>query len=265
MSQAKTTKPSRSISEHIKRAVRARDGSKCRNCHVETEFLHFDHIIPFDLGGPTTADNLQLLCPKCNTSKGNRVTCQKCGHWMAPTKSHCEQCGAPLAYTKYKDTLAGRAEGVFQRVGKAVVIGGVALVLLIVVFGGIFIMRRFSGGSSAAVAQSSNVSNIINQTISVGPNSTYPIQFTVPDDAVAGRMAGGFKVTSGDQVDVLVVDSKQYQNVVNHTPVNPIYESGLTGSKKINVKLDPGSYYLVFNNQSANNASVAAEFYVGHK
>jgi hypothetical protein len=78
-------------------------------------------------------------------------------------------------------------------------------------------------------------------------------------------VAGGFKVTSGAQVDVLVVDNKQYQNLISHTSISPLYESGATGSKKINVKLDPGSYYLVFNNQSISNASVAAEFYVGHK
>jgi ribosomal protein L37E len=263
MSQTKTAKSSRAIPKHIQRAVNARDGNRCRNCKVETEFLHYDHIFPYELGGPTTIENIQRLCPTCNTSKGNKITCQRCGHWMSPDKSQCSQCGAPLAYSKYSNTLAGRAENLFKRVGKAVVIGGVAVILLIVLVSGIAIVRYLHGSSSSA--QSSNVAGIINQTINVGPASTYPIQFTIPDDAVSGRVAGGFKVTSGDQVDALVVNSKDYQNLVNHSSVNPIYESGPTASKKVNVKLEPGSYYLVFSNQSASNTSVAAEFYVGHK
>ena len=31
-----------------------------------------DHIIPQDFGGNTVVGNLQLLCLKCNSRKGNR-------------------------------------------------------------------------------------------------------------------------------------------------------------------------------------------------
>ena len=82
--QTKTHKPSRSIPEHIKRAVNARDHHTCQNCGVHTEFIHYDHKFPFDLGGPTTVENIQSLCPKCNTSKGNKIQCSHCRHWMSP-------------------------------------------------------------------------------------------------------------------------------------------------------------------------------------
>lgn len=261
MSRTKTSKASRSIPKHIQRAVKARDGNRCRNCNVETEFLHYDHIFPYELGGPTTVANIQRLCPTCNTSKGSKITCQRCGHWSSPDKSHCSQCGAKFPYSKYTNTLAGRFEKLSQRVGRAVIIGGAIAALLVILASAITIGRYFRGGGN----RGSNVSGIINQTINVSPNSTYPVQFTIPNDAVSGRVAGGFKVTSGDQVDVLVVDDRQYQGLVNSSPVTPIYETGLSNSKKINVKLAPGSYYLVFSNQSASNVSVAAEFYVGHK
>lgn len=70
MSQSRTAKVRGGIPEHVKRAVKARDGNKCRICGVTTEFIHFDHLYPHDLGGPTTVENIQILCPTCNTSKG---------------------------------------------------------------------------------------------------------------------------------------------------------------------------------------------------
>ncbi|NER96676.1 MAG: HNH endonuclease [Symploca sp. SIO1B1] len=32
-----------------------------------------DHIVPFAHGGLTTWENLQLLCPRCNLSKGDKL------------------------------------------------------------------------------------------------------------------------------------------------------------------------------------------------
>ena len=32
--------------------------------------FHFDHRIPFSLGGKSDADNIVLACQKCNLSKG---------------------------------------------------------------------------------------------------------------------------------------------------------------------------------------------------
>ena len=33
---------------------------------------HVDHIVPVSKGGQNVDDNVQLLCPKCNLSKGNK-------------------------------------------------------------------------------------------------------------------------------------------------------------------------------------------------
>ncbi|MFE8875298.1 HNH endonuclease [Cobetia amphilecti] len=33
----------------------------------------FDHIVPFSKVGGNTVRNLQILCERCNLSKGNRI------------------------------------------------------------------------------------------------------------------------------------------------------------------------------------------------
>ncbi|MCX7101867.1 MAG: HNH endonuclease [Methylobacter sp.] len=56
----------------IQREVWQRDGGHCVECGTK-EKLCFDHIVPFSRGGNNTIRNLQLLCERCNLSKGNRI------------------------------------------------------------------------------------------------------------------------------------------------------------------------------------------------
>ena len=62
----------RSLTKEVREAVWERDGGKCVEC-LAKENIHYDHIIPFSLGGSNTKDNLQILCASCNLSKGNRL------------------------------------------------------------------------------------------------------------------------------------------------------------------------------------------------
>ena len=64
--------PTRHIAQDIKNAVWQRDGGRCVQCTAET-YLEFDHIIPFSKGGANTLNNVQLLCRKCNSEKGDKI------------------------------------------------------------------------------------------------------------------------------------------------------------------------------------------------
>lgn len=72
VSQLKTEKRSRRISQKVKDKVWRRDEGKCVECG-SNENLEFDHIIPFSKGGANTYRNIQLLCQNCNRSKSNKI------------------------------------------------------------------------------------------------------------------------------------------------------------------------------------------------
>ena len=63
----------RLIPSSIKQKVYIRDGGKCVLCG-STENLHFDHDLPFSKGGTSlSADNIRILCQKCNLKKSNKI------------------------------------------------------------------------------------------------------------------------------------------------------------------------------------------------
>ncbi len=63
---------SRHIPDLVKQQVWDRDGGKCVKCG-KTEYLEFDHIIPLSRGGANTANNIQILCRRCNSLKSDRI------------------------------------------------------------------------------------------------------------------------------------------------------------------------------------------------
>jgi 5-methylcytosine-specific restriction endonuclease McrA len=63
----------RIIPTAVKIEVWNRDQGKCVKCGANNE-LHFDHIIPYSLGGTSLkADNIQLLCARHNLQKSDNI------------------------------------------------------------------------------------------------------------------------------------------------------------------------------------------------
>ena len=57
---------------NLRRRIIERDGYYCVYCDEDLRDaeIHIDHVIPESKGGPTSYDNLQVTCRKCNLAKG---------------------------------------------------------------------------------------------------------------------------------------------------------------------------------------------------
>ncbi|MDG1301996.1 MAG: HNH endonuclease [Opitutae bacterium] len=62
----------RPIPEEVRVAVWRRDQGTCVKCGSR-ERLEYDHIIPVAEGGGDSVRNIELLCEKCNRSKGAKI------------------------------------------------------------------------------------------------------------------------------------------------------------------------------------------------
>jgi len=64
-------KVTRTVSREIMLKVVRRDGQMCRVCgnNVRDDEIEFDHVIPKSRGGPSSAENLRVLCRSCNRAK----------------------------------------------------------------------------------------------------------------------------------------------------------------------------------------------------
>lgn len=67
-----TARKTRSLSQAVKQAVWIRDQGRCVECGT-SEYLEFDHIIPYSKGGSNSENNIQLLCRHCNLKKSDSL------------------------------------------------------------------------------------------------------------------------------------------------------------------------------------------------
>lgn len=66
----------RLMTPKLRQQIKERDDYTCQICgkYMPDEVgLHIDHIVPVAKGGKTVPSNLQVLCSKCNSSKGAKL------------------------------------------------------------------------------------------------------------------------------------------------------------------------------------------------
>jgi 5-methylcytosine-specific restriction endonuclease McrA len=68
---AKLRRSRKNFSKAEFKKIGERNGYKCMFCGTHQD-LELDHIVPFSKGGTDEIENLQLLCKKCNISKGTK-------------------------------------------------------------------------------------------------------------------------------------------------------------------------------------------------
>ncbi len=66
----------RLLTKDLRTLIKERDNYTCQICgkYMPDEVgLHIDHIVPINKGGRSVESNLQVLCDKCNLSKGRKI------------------------------------------------------------------------------------------------------------------------------------------------------------------------------------------------
>jgi 5-methylcytosine-specific restriction protein A len=67
------------IPRWVRQALLRKQRHTCQLCGVNSivSTIEIDHIIPIALGGTNRFENLQLLCRRCNRSKGSRIVTRR--------------------------------------------------------------------------------------------------------------------------------------------------------------------------------------------
>jgi hypothetical protein len=90
---------------------------------------------------------------------------------------------------------------------------------------------------------------IVDQTFPVGAHqyNYYKFSLTVP-----GRVTGHFSASGGaNDIDVWVVDEDGFANFTNNHQVRTFYQSGYVTAGTIDLRLNSGTYYVIFSNSKA--------------
>lgn len=76
-----------SLKNDIRSKINERDGSQCRYCGKEDEYLELDHIISVRAGGPVCdIGNIQLLCHNCHKKKTLEIDSKYITAFVLPSK-----------------------------------------------------------------------------------------------------------------------------------------------------------------------------------
>ena len=82
------------ISDPLRYRVLKESGGRCSlcGCTKEERILDVDHILPRSKGGKNVYENLQVLCSKCNRSKGNKDKTDFRSYGKEKTIENCLFC-----------------------------------------------------------------------------------------------------------------------------------------------------------------------------
>lgn len=196
--------------------------------------------------------------------------CPKCGKEIPDGSQFCLQCGGNLRRKQSVSTLAGLSAA-----------ATLALLILLAVIVAIVVVAYMRNESSKRDAESSTPRRVITQDNPVIQpervsivDKTFPVAaqhyvyYTIPLKADQSHITGHFTAQGGsNDIEVLVLDQDGFTNFSNGHSAQRYYDSnGYVTTGSIDLRLSPGTYYVVFNNARAMltnkvvTAKIDAEF-----
>jgi hypothetical protein len=85
-------------------------------------------------------------------------------------------------------------------------------------------------------------------SFAVPPNYYQSFAINIPEGVPSGHVVGRFRATSGDNIQVHIMDADALENFRHRNQFLTYYSSGKVTVGNINVNLRPGQYFLVFEN-----------------
>ena len=128
------------------------------------------------------------------------------------------------------------------------------------------LLRQYSSSPPMTTTQTESKppepqqSHLIDEQFKLEANTYNPIKFSIPDTVGSARIAGGFKVLGKGYVDVFVYPEEAYRDY----PTNGLKPVHLEQSRnnRINARLQQGTYYLVFENNTESPVELATELFL---
>lgn len=251
---------SRHIPKHVKDAVRERSGGRCEICHRFSEYMEYDHLNPFSIGGLATVDNIQYICRKCNLEKSDKKPkCEHCGHWIPYKAVYCQVCSGKQSKTVSNYGLK-HSSGFFT-LRRIIGFGILGFLFIGVLFPacGVAILKLIQKKGTTQTTSQGQRTLLVNSIFQVSSLTHYPIRFVVQNNT---KLVGGFKVTQGSKIDFGILNEAEYQSFTQSGSLNNF---SYLSNKKIDQPLQAGSYYIVFNNAENVLKEVGAEIYLEYR
>jgi len=107
---------------------------------------------------------------------------------------------------------------------------------------------------------------LMDELFTLEEGSHRAVKFSVPQGVESARVAGGFRVTSGEYVDFYLMRPEQYDSFAEgeESDVSSVLYREAQRNAKVGERVTPGDYYLVFDNRDSEYGAqtVAAEFFL---
>lgn len=180
--------------------------------------------------------------------------CAKCGTEIIEEHSFCGKCGTPAT-----DFAKALSEAPKKRAIGPIGYSALALLAFLIVMFFIAQSQKTPNSSSDPAVEMARLKVPIirheSQVLLSGSHVVQPQQYVTYTISISpemrnARLSGRFTATggAGNDLQALITDEDGLMNFKNGHQAKVYYESGKVTADSFDVRLEPGTYYLVFNN-----------------